>query len=108
MPDLTPKEWVGLFSFELAFIINELVESGMMNVSTTSVQSGVRYDFSLTKTGIEYCKKVYPHVDLDIKFRLEKLRTDGDRAGYSEILHYVYSKYPEYTASSKIKQEIVK
>jgi uncharacterized protein YwgA len=97
----------GPYSFELVTILDRLIQRELVSVSTFPVQSGVRYDYKLTSKGIETARPLYANlVDKDTKSRLEKLRMDGTKMGYSAVLRYVYSRYPEYTAASKIKDDI--
>lgn len=96
----------GPYSFELVSIMDKLINRGLISAITTPVQSGERYDYRLTQQGIEVARGLYNNVDHDTKIRLEKLRADGSKMGYFAVLRYVYSRYPEYTVSSKIRDGI--
>ena len=104
--DFIPFDY-GPYSFKLASTITQFVDELVLDIEVFQVRSGYRYDYSLTTKGIDLARNAYEKINPNIKSRLEKLRLDGDKAGYSGILHYVYSKYPEYTSASKIKEEIV-
>jgi len=96
----------GPFSFSLASTLDNLKNNGLIAVSTIPLPSGIRYDYKLTNDGILLAREIYKKIDSDIKKRLEKLRCDATQMGYFPVLSYVYSKYPEYTTASKIREMV--
>ena len=104
--DFIPYDY-GPFSFPLVSLLDSLTRDKVICVSTVQLQSGVRYDYKLTPEGIEIAKGIYESItDLNLKQRLEKLRSDATKMGYFPVLSYVYSKYPEYTTASKIRDVV--
>ena len=93
----------GPYSFVLKKAIDELVKEGYI----IEKQSQDRVDYFLTEKGIQRAKDLQTHIDEKILKKLENLRKDATQLGYSGVLRYVYTKYPEYTTASKIKQSVL-
>jgi hypothetical protein len=87
----------------LISILDSLIAQKLISSIIVPLPSGYRVDYKLTSLGIDYASEVYKNVDPNIKNRLERLRSDATKMGYLPVLSYVYSKYPEYTTASKIK-----
>ncbi len=93
----------GPYSSVLQNLINKLNKEGYIEIKT----SGERQDFILTDKGVDRAKKVYEKLDEKTKKTLEKLRRDATQLSYSGVLRYVYSRYPEYTTASKIRERVL-
>ncbi|MDR6232646.1 type II toxin-antitoxin system antitoxin SocA domain-containing protein [Pseudomonas oryzihabitans] len=63
--------------------------------------------FYLEEKGINFTKKMYETLSDDQKNLLEKFKSETQRLSLRALLKYVYSKYPDYTEKSKIKDEIL-
>lgn len=94
----------GPHSFVLMENINELIKRDLIKTYTNSIDK--RTDFALSEMGIEQAKKLYEKLDNDTKIKLETLRNEANKSGYSGVLRYIYSRYPEYTTASKDKLKI--
>ncbi|HBN8509319.1 hypothetical protein J0M44_27615 [Pseudomonas aeruginosa] len=80
-------------------------------ISTTEEQeSSTEYSeaaFSLTEKGSKFTKNMYDNLSNDQKNILEKFKTETQKLSLRALLKYVYSKYPDYTTKSKIKDDIL-
>ncbi len=92
----------GPYSKVLAKTVNTLIDKGLIE----SKKDGDHWDFFLSEKGEEEAIKYYDSLPLDVQNRLNKLRKSANQLGYIGILRYVYTKYPEYTTVSKIKENI--
>ena len=93
----------GPYSFVLHDLIDKLVKDEYIKVTTYEE----RRDFALTDKGVERARKVYEKLDEKTRVILEKLRREATQLGYSGVLRYVYSRYPEYTTASKIRERVL-
>lgn len=93
----------GPYSFVLQKLIDKLVKEGYIDVKTYEE----RRDFILTDTGVKRAKEAYEKLDEKTKVTLIKLRREATQLGYSGVLRYVYSRYPEYTTASKIRDRVL-
>ncbi len=93
----------GPYSFVLQNLIDKLSKEGYIEVRIFEEKR----DFVLTEKGIERGKKAYEKLDEKTRVTLEKLRHDATQLGYSGVLRYVYSRYPEYTTASKIRERVL-
>ncbi|MBN0162064.1 hypothetical protein JTL55_36245, partial [Pseudomonas aeruginosa] len=57
--------------------------------------------------GSKFNKNMYNNLSNDQKNILEKFKTETQKLPLSALLQYVYSKYPDYTTKSKIKDDIL-
>jgi uncharacterized protein YwgA len=93
----------GPYSLVLQDLIDKLNKEGYIEVKIYEE----RRDFILTDKGVERAKKTYEKLDDKTKQTLEKLRREATQLGYSGVLRYVYSRYPEYTTASKIRERVL-
>jgi uncharacterized protein YwgA len=93
----------GPYSFVLKDLIDKLSTEGYIKV----IAYEERRDFVLTDKGVERAKKAYEKLDNKTRVTLEKLRYEATQLGYSGVLRYVYSRYPEYTIASKIRERVL-
>lgn len=72
----------------------------------------IRYDFSssyeykITPQGVEIINPKLSLINPEILKRLEALKSAFLSQGHKKVLRYVYQKYPEYTTSSIIKDDV--
>lgn len=80
-------------------------------ISTTEeLESSTEYTeetFSLDEKGLKFTKKMYDSLSGDQRNLLEKFKAETQKLSLRALLKYVYSKYPEYTTKSKIKDSIL-
>ena len=93
----------GPYSFVLKKIIDDLVNEGYIVVE----KSDDRQDFILTYNGVEKAEMLSKNLDEKTKQTLENLRREATQLGYRGVLRYVYSRYPEYTTASKIRERVL-
>lgn len=93
----------GPYSFVLKDIIHKLAQEEYLNIEMVED----RQDFILTDKGLEKAKSIYANVDDNTKKTLGNLRKEANQLGYRGVLRYVYSRYPEYTTASKIKERVL-
>lgn len=93
----------GPYSFVLRKKLEHLAHIGMIEIRN----DGDREDFYLTEMGSEKIKNIYDVLDSKTKENIKNLRQDATQLGYSGVLRYVYSRYPEYTSASKIKRGVL-
>lgn len=93
----------GPYSFVLQNLIDKLSKEGYIKVSTYED----RRDFFLTDKGVERAKMAYEKIDEKTRVTLEKLRYEATQLGYSGVLRYVYSRYPEYITASRIRERVL-
>lgn len=63
--------------------------------------------FSLDEKGLNFTKSMYESLSDDQKNLIEKFKSETQRLSLRALLKYVYSKYPDFTEKSKIKDEIL-
>lgn len=94
----------GPFSIPLAKEIDKMKNDEKIKVEYLINELGDPvYRFSLTNNGISEAKKVFESLPCGLKNKLILERKKWDSYGYTGIIRYVYSRYPEYTENSKIK-----
>lgn len=93
----------GPYSFVLKTIIDDLVNESYIVVE----KSDDRHDFILTDKGVEKAEILSKNLDEKTKQTLENLRREATQLGYRGVLRYVYSRYPEYTTASKIRERVL-
>jgi uncharacterized protein YwgA len=93
----------GPYSFVLKNLIDKLIADGYIDVKS----SDERKDYTLTDKGFEKGKKIFDSIDEKTEKNLENLRREATQLGYSGVLRYVYSRYPEYTTASKIRGKVM-
>ena len=93
----------GPYSFVLDDTVKNLQKQGYIHV----VVNGDRKDFILTRKGCDRANEVLKKIPEKTRKTLSGLRRDATQLGYSGILRYVYSRYPEFTTASKIKGRVM-
>lgn len=61
----------------------------------------------MTDKGVEKAEILSKNLDEKTKQTLENLRREATQLGYRGVLRYVYSRYPEYTTASKIRERVL-
>lgn len=92
----------GPYSFILKNLLNDLELSGFIQI----VRYDDRTDYYLTESGVDKAKELSEKIDQKTKELILKLREEAENLGYAGVLRYVYSKYPEYTFASKIRDQV--
>jgi hypothetical protein len=62
--------------------------------------------YRLTVKGIEIAKKLWERLDNDECEKLKKIKKKFNKMNLKQLLRYVYTKYPDYTSESEIKDYI--
>jgi uncharacterized phage-associated protein len=64
--------------------------------------------FKLTARGIEWLTtKVMPRVEQNVFERIRKVKGKYGSFALSDLLYYVYTKYPDWTSASEIKDRVL-
>lgn len=63
--------------------------------------------FSLSEKGKVFTKNIYDSLTVEQKRLLEKFKCETQKLSLRALLKYVYSKYPDFTTKSKIKDDIL-
>lgn len=64
--------------------------------------------FKLTKKGLEWLNaKIEPKVHEDVIEKIRKVRGKYGSFALSDLLYYVYSKYPKWTSASEIRERVL-
>ncbi len=92
--------------------VDDLEELPFANETTNKGYSlkvdGNYYKYSILKTGERYViEKILPYVNDEQKTLLEMFKRKITSLYPKQLLKYVYSKYPEYTTKSLIKNEVL-
>lgn len=70
-------------------------------------RNGTIVVFQLTDKGLNVAKKVFGTLPKDEKDRIIHIKTRFNSIPLSELLVYVYRKYPEGTTKSKIREKVL-
>ncbi|MCK4797418.1 MAG: hypothetical protein KAT05_08555 [Spirochaetes bacterium] len=93
----------GPYSFVLKNDIDNISKKGFIEIKKYED----RQDFILTESGIKKSRILFDRVDEKTKESLQNLRREATELGYRGVLRYVYSRYPEYTTASKIRERVL-
>lgn len=64
--------------------------------------------FKLTKRGVEWLNsKILPRVNRDVAEGIRRIRGKYGSFALSDLLYHVYTKYPEWTSASEIKNRVL-
>lgn len=90
-------------SYEDVSFVNEMASKGY-KLKT----DGTYYKYSLLKMGENYVvENILPSVNDEQKILLETFKRKITSIYPKQLLKYVYSKYPDYTTKSLIKDEVL-
>lgn len=96
----------GPYSKEFAKSVNKLIEKGDISLEVNKERDTVIYRFRLSENGEESAKNAFNKLSDNYKNIIRRKRRGWDQLGYTGIVRLVYTKYPEYAISSKIKESI--
>jgi len=87
---------------------NEQIDGAIEELEGNELVSrtGSPQRFELTLEGAKLAKQVWASLSEAQKQRLFLLKKQYSRMPLSQVLSYVYNKYPEYTVASEIRDEI--
>jgi len=63
--------------------------------------------YQLTKEGLEISKLIYNGLTPDQKTKLIQVKKTWQNRNLSDLLHYIYTKYPKTTEKSKIRRQVL-
>ena len=90
-------------SYEDVSFVNEMTSKGY-KLKT----DGTYYKYSLLKTGENYVvENILPSISNEQKILLETFKKKITSIYPKQLLKYVYSKYPDYTTKSLIKDKVL-
>lgn len=100
----------GPYSSAFEPALTHLIKSGLVSeqrVPKAFFVEGarIRHDFSLTPKGVELANRILARIP---ESELEKITTYKrvlSTLGFWGLIHYVYTKYPEYTVFSELRPE---
>lgn len=96
----------GPYSKEFAKSVNKLIEKGDVSLEVKKEGDNKIYRFRLSENGEETAKNAFNKLPDEYKNIIQRKRRGWDQLGYTGIVRLVYTKYPEYAVSSKIKESI--
>lgn len=95
----------GPYSVDVDDIVDIMEEHGL--IISEGRKSSNKEIFYLTKKGKERANKAFDKLNKRQKLKLSELRKGWDQLGVDGILRLVYTKYPDYTDKSEIKQQVL-
>lgn len=96
----------GMYSENVLKIMSELKEKKAV-ISQTYVSSTHNKEiFTLTPEGRRKAKEILEQIDKNVKKKLSYLCKGAKQLGYSGILRYTYTKYPQFTSQSEITENV--
>jgi uncharacterized protein YwgA len=98
----------GPYSDSVRSAIDRLESDGLVISRRQVVSKYNREVFALTSTGRQRGDEIANALNKEAREFLRNLCLAAKQLGYSGILRYVYTKYPELTSRSKIKEEVFK
>jgi hypothetical protein len=63
--------------------------------------------FSLTADGLKVGRVLYERLTKDERIKIEDVKKKFNRMSLSELIRYVYLKYPEFAKKSRIKEKVI-
>jgi N-acetylglucosamine kinase-like BadF-type ATPase len=95
-----------MYSENVLKIMSELKEKKAV-ISKTYVSSTHNKEiFTLTPEGRRKAKEILEQIDKNVKKTLLYLCKGAKQLGYSGILRYTYTKYPQFTSQSEITENV--
>jgi uncharacterized protein YwgA len=93
----------GPFSKEVWQDLDHLVEEGIViEIPQGGKDKTVGYIYALTKEGTRFVMdRILSQIDESLLPQIEKIIVNYSQMSLSELLTYVYEKYPEYTVKSE-------
>ena len=97
----------GPFSKVFATKVDKLIQEGYIKTILSEDDLGnITHKFSLTDIGKEAAFHSFDKLSEIYKDIIIRKRKGWDQLGYIGILRLVYTKYPEYTVNSKIRDKV--
>lgn len=96
----------GPYSKVFAKEVNKLIEKGIIKLEVKTEGGKEIFRFRLSEDAIEKAKQSFNKLPNELKFKIIRKRKGWDQLGYTGIVRFVYTKYPEYTIYSEIKGDI--
>lgn len=107
----------GLFSFEFTpgpygpssiEVTNNLnILNISKEISFEDIQQGKSIEIMLTKSGYDSAFLVWQNLPNHVKADIYSVKSKNKEVTYHQLLFYVYRAYPEYTANSIIRDQIL-
>lgn len=91
----------GPFSLDVYTDLDELDKKGLVMCEMTSPLNWSRY--RLTRKGVDEAKKLSEQVSDLVKTKLQEVKNFVTSLSFTELLRYIYKKYPDYATCSVIK-----
>lgn len=90
---------------EIADYVEWVEEIPVHSLTNEEKQKNTYY---LTKRGEKVAKTIYDQMSSKEKLQIEYVKGKFNKIELNKLLHYVYTKYPESTIKSKIRNKILK
>ncbi|TET89807.1 MAG: hypothetical protein E3J35_08760 [Methanomassiliicoccales archaeon] len=98
----------GPYSTKFARVLNELIRQGLVEAIPIPETKEKNFQFRLTEAGIVKAEEAMKKIPSDFLDLLARKRRGWDQLGHFGITRRVYSRYPEYTIRSKIREEVMR
>ena len=97
----------GPFSKVFATKVDKLIQEGYIKTIVSEDNIGnITHKFSLTDIGKEAASRSFNKLPESYKNIIIRKRKGWDQLGYFGIVRLVYTKYPDYTINSKIRDKV--
>lgn len=97
----------GPYSKVFAQEVNRMINEGIISVERLSRENDEEsFRFFLNEEFVERARQSFNKLPDNLKFKIMRKRKGWDQLGYTGIVRFVYTKYPEYTIYSKIREEV--
>jgi hypothetical protein len=103
--DFKPNKF-GMYSKNVLKAMEKLEEENLVLSKTYSSDAHNKEIFTLTLEGRGKAKEILEQIDRNVKVTLSNLCKGAKQLGYSGILRYTYSKYPQFTSKSEIAENV--
>jgi len=96
----------GPYSKIFARAVNDMVEKELIKLESKTDNKDEVFRFSLSDEGMKRAEQSFEKLPDDLKLKIIRKRKGWDQLGYTGIVRFVYTKYPEYTIYSEIRGEV--
>lgn len=97
----------GPYSTKFARKLNELIREEYVEAIPIPETDEENFQFKLTEAGLRKAEEAMKKVTPEFVEMLRNKRRGWDQLGHFGITRRVYSRYPEYTIRSKIREEVM-
>lgn len=94
----------GPFSLEVQVALSNLINSGHVLVNE---KQAVGDEYSLSEKGTKKAREFWNEFGDKVKKDVFFIKFKYNKMPINKLLHYVYSRYPEYTIKSEIAEKIL-